>query len=65
MLGDTKYGDKEMFQALKQNPIQLHLHARSLKLKTLNGDVMTFTAPPPEHMVDTLHYHGIDWEQFC
>lgn len=47
ILGDNKYGHHD-------DSVPLHLHARSLKLETLDGDHMTFTAPPPIHMIETL-----------
>lgn len=58
ILGDTKYGPSE------QNMV-LHLHARSLQLKSLDNHLMTFTASPPEHMIKTLQEHKLNWEHFC
>jgi 23S rRNA pseudouridine955/2504/2580 synthase len=63
IVGDSKYGEKDG-ERRKENDkgLPLHLHARSLTLTNLDGNVMAFTAPPPEHMVETLRFHGIDWE---
>lgn len=60
--GDGKYGLRDDGF---QDDERLHLHARSIKLKNIDGDVMTFTAPPPAHIVDTLCRNSINWEQYA
>jgi 23S rRNA pseudouridine955/2504/2580 synthase len=59
--GDLKYGPKDGFRDTEK----LHLHARSIKFRNVDGDMLTFVAPPPEHMVETLGQNKINWEQFA
>jgi 23S rRNA pseudouridine955/2504/2580 synthase len=60
ILGDGKYGG----QVATAGSRHLHLHARALTFPDkLTGSSLTFVAPPPPHMIDTLTYYDIDWER--
>lgn len=59
--GDGKYG---LRIDGKHDNETLHLHARSIKLKSIDGETLTFTAPPPVHIVETLSRNGINWEHY-
>ncbi len=60
--GDGKYGmHGDGFRGIET----LHLHARSIRLKSLDGEMLTFTAEPPAHMIETLSRNGINWEQYA
>ncbi len=61
IVGDGKYGDP----SLRWGDEQLHLHARSICIQSVDGQMLTFTAPPPPHMVDTLSRNHINWEQYA
>lgn len=56
ILGDGKYGGAEA-TALSRN---LHLHARKISFRDLEGNLMTFQADVPEHMLNTLRKYGVD-----
>lgn len=56
IIGDGKYGGRP---ALKQ-AAQLHLHAYRLTIKDKEGTPLTFTAPIPEHFLQTLETMGIN-----
>jgi len=58
LLGDRKYEcDIPTPGGLDE---QLHLHAYSLELPLADGQRMTITAPPPEHMMRTFETLGFD-----
>ncbi len=59
ILGDLKYSCPKEYA---NHP--LHLHARSLTLTTIDGNVMTFVASPPSHFETTLQRHKVDWENY-
>ena len=50
IVGDKKYGNKNN-KIIKFN--KLHLHSHSVDFKDLNGDILHFEAPLPEHMMET------------
>ena len=50
IVGDKKYGNKNN-KIIKFN--KLHLHSHSVDFKGLNGDILHFEAPLPEHMMET------------
>ena len=50
IVGDKKYGNKNQ-KKIKFN--KLHLHSHSVDFKDLNGDILHFEAPLPEHMMET------------
>ena len=50
IVGDKKYGNKNQ-KTIKFN--KLHLHSHSVDFKDLNGDILHFEAPLPEHMMET------------
>lgn len=54
--GDPKYGAPD-------NEPRLQLHARSIKFRDLDGAMLTFTAPPPEHMRDMLKKFKVDYSK--
>lgn len=60
--GDNKYGLKDDGF---QDDERLHLHARSIKLRSVDGEMLTFTAPPPDHIIETLSRNSINWEHFA
>jgi 23S rRNA pseudouridine955/2504/2580 synthase len=57
ILGDGKY-DSQF------SKLNLHLHARSITLFDLDGSPLTFTAPPPHHIIMTLKDQKVDWESY-
>ena len=50
IVGDKKYGNKNQ-KLIKFN--KLHLHSHSVDFKGLNGDILHFEAPLPDHMMET------------
>ena len=50
IVGDKKYGNKNQ-KLIKFN--KLHLHSHSVDFKGLNGEILHFEAPLPEHMMET------------
>ena len=50
IVGDKKYGNKNN-KIIKINKI--HLHSHSVDFKGLNGDILHFEAPLPDHMMET------------
>ena len=50
IVGDKKYGNKNN-KIIKFN--KLHLHSHSVDFKGLNGDILHFEAPLPDHMMET------------
>lgn len=62
ILGDGKYGGQAATAASRQ----LHLHARSITVPDrLTGTPLTFIAPPPLHMEETLKAFKVHWEQMA
>jgi 23S rRNA pseudouridine955/2504/2580 synthase len=61
IVGDSKYGDPR----LQWGDEPLHLHARSICIQSVDGETLTFTAPPPPHMIETLSRHHISWEHYA
>lgn len=55
ILGDGKYGGKEATTLSRH----LHLHARAISFPDLSGCLLTFTAPLPPHMMETLEKYGV------
>jgi 23S rRNA pseudouridine955/2504/2580 synthase len=60
IIGDGKYGGREAVDASND----LHLHARSIKMKDRYGNKFEFVAPPPAHFNDTLRRYGVEWSQY-
>ena len=50
IVGDKKYGNKNQ-KLIKFN--KLHLHSHSVDFKGLNGEILHFEAPLPDHMMET------------
>jgi 23S rRNA pseudouridine955/2504/2580 synthase len=59
IVGDGKYGGMMATTIDKK----LHLHARSLTIRDREGSRFVFTAPPPDHMIETLKRYKISWNQ--
>ncbi|MCX7338191.1 MAG: RluA family pseudouridine synthase [Alphaproteobacteria bacterium] len=52
IIGDMKYGwTKDSWDEGKKN---LHLHARQITITSRTGEILTFTAPPPPHMIELV-----------
>jgi 23S rRNA pseudouridine955/2504/2580 synthase len=60
ILGDGKYGGKAAFLPGADLARRLHLHARSITFAKPDGQVLTITAPLPQHMAATWRFFGFD-----
>ncbi|MBM3468739.1 MAG: RluA family pseudouridine synthase [Alphaproteobacteria bacterium] len=59
ILGDGKYGGYLATEYSRS----MHLHARSITLPDFQtGASLTFAAPPPPHMEETLNAFAVDWK---
>ncbi|MGE0252333.1 MAG: RluA family pseudouridine synthase [Dongiaceae bacterium] len=56
ILGDPKYGGEDRFLKPAGLSDSLHLHARQIRLRGLNGKILTIKAELPEEMAKTLAY---------
>ena len=62
ILGDGKYGGQAATAASRQ----MHLHSRAITFPDRStGTSLTFMAPPPTHMEETLQSFKVDWEQLA
>ena len=59
ILGDGKYGGKAVTDINRT----LHLHARTISFNDRDGVRLTFTAPLPDHFIETLARYGVDWSK--
>lgn len=60
IVGDPKYGLRDAGILELGIDDQLHLHARSLRIKTGDGKSLDVSAPLPEHMLRTFKSLGFD-----
>jgi len=58
--GDGKYGGRLAFLEADEVSKKMHLHARHLKVKRPDGDVLTVDAPLPAHMRASWAFFGFD-----
>ena len=56
--GDPKYGSPD-------NEPSLQLHARKISFRDLDNILLTFTAPPPQHMEKILHKFAVHYDQYA
>ncbi|MBL0941853.1 MAG: RluA family pseudouridine synthase [Alphaproteobacteria bacterium] len=56
ILGDGKYGGAKAHPF--HNRTKMHLHAYKIEFPSVNGEIKSFNAPLPEHMVETLKSIG-------
>lgn len=60
ILGDGKYGAADAFLPGEDLPRQLHLHARAIAFRHLDGKMLRVVAPLPDHMRRTWKFLGFD-----
>ncbi len=58
ILGDRKYGRDARLSPGPRIARRLHLHARRIELRRVDGRILSVVAPPPPHMAATLEFFG-------
>ena len=59
IVGDGKYGGHE---ATAWTRI-MHLHARTITFRDPEGHKYSFSAPPPDHFIDTFRQYNLPWDK--
>jgi 23S rRNA pseudouridine955/2504/2580 synthase len=58
IVGDRRYGREARLSPGPRIAGRLHLHARRIKLRRVDGRLLSVVAPPPPHMAATMEFLG-------